>query len=92
MRVHKDRDVSPSKEDGPAIIRPDGAQEWWLHDKLHREDGPAIIRSDGSEFWYVRGDLHREDGPAVIWKDGSKEWWIHGEKVDLIKHLVLTSK
>ena len=64
--------------DGPAIIRTDGTQLWFINGKLHREDEPAIISPDGSEMWWVNGKRHREDGPAVIRTDGSQEWWING--------------
>jgi len=43
------------RDDGPAIIRADGSEEWYQHDKLHRDDGPAIIRADGSGEWYQHG-------------------------------------
>jgi (2Fe-2S) ferredoxin len=28
---------------------PDGHQEWYLNDRLHREDGPAVIWPDGRQ-------------------------------------------
>ncbi len=67
------------RDDGPALIRLDGTQEWWQNDKQHREDGPAIIRPNGVEEWFQRGDLHRDDGPAVTWPDGAEEWYQHGK-------------
>lgn len=50
-----DEDGRPHREDGPAIVRPDGAQHWMRHGVLHREDGPALVRADGSCAWYVYG-------------------------------------
>jgi hypothetical protein len=43
------------REDGPAIIRPDGSEWWYLNGKLHREDGPTIIHPDGTEYWWANG-------------------------------------
>lgn len=63
-------------EDGPAITRPNGSQEWWLNGLLHRVNGPAIIWNNGDKHWYFRGLLHREDGPAIEWGETDKKWWI----------------
>jgi len=43
------------REDGPAIIYPDGSRVWYLNGHLHREDGPAIIWPSGSRWWYLNG-------------------------------------
>jgi len=43
------------RDDGPAIIMPDGTEAWFCHGKLHRADGPAITRPDGTQLWYVDG-------------------------------------
>ena len=43
------------RDDGPAIIHPNGRQEYWLHGKPHRIDGPAYISVDGTPYWYVDG-------------------------------------
>lgn len=43
------------RENGPAVIKPDGSFYYYNHGKLHREDGPAIVRADGSEEWYING-------------------------------------
>ena len=62
------------------IIYPNGTQEWYQKDKLHREDGPAIIGPDGTQEWYQNGELHREDGPAIIRPDGTQSWWQDGNR------------
>ena len=31
------------REDGPAIIEPDGDKHWYIKGQLHREDGPAWV-------------------------------------------------
>jgi hypothetical protein len=41
------------REDGPAIIGPDGSQKWYVNGKRHREDGPAYIGSNGRQLWYL---------------------------------------
>ena len=40
------------RDDGPAVVRPNGIREWFRHGLRHREDGPAVeglIVDD--EFW-----------------------------------------
>lgn len=50
------------RENGPALTRPDGSQEWRVENLLHRTDGPAVIGADGSEeFW---SDGWRRDARA----------------------------
>jgi len=69
------KDEKEHREDGPAVIYPDGYQVWYKEGLIHREDGPAIIRADGRREWYKDGKLHREDGPAVIYTDGRQYWY-----------------
>ncbi len=71
----KDEHGKLHREDGPAVIEPDGTQEWYRHGKLHREDGPAVVGADGYQCWYWRGECHRDDGPAVIDPDDTQEWY-----------------
>ena len=69
------------RDDGPALLRRDGTEEWYKHGKLHREDGPAIEGgASAGEQWYLNGQRHREDGPAVDQPDGHQSWWRHGQK------------
>jgi len=42
-------------EDGPAVIWPNGEEEYWVDGKRHREDGPAIIWPDGQKEYWVDG-------------------------------------
>lgn len=70
-----------------AVIRADGAEEYWHNNKwyqttyknangyIHREDGPAILDQNG-EHWFKNGLRHREDGPAIIHKSGMKQYYI----------------
>ena len=30
------------RDDGPAVIWPDGYEQWYRDDRLHRDDGPAV--------------------------------------------------
>ena len=68
------------RKDGPAIIYPDGSEEWCINGKFHREDGPAIICPDGRQSFYINGKLHREDGPAMIFPNGEQHWCIDGKR------------
>ena len=43
------------REDGPAIIRPNGSKYWYQNGKRHREDGPAVIQKNGRKEWYLNG-------------------------------------
>lgn len=52
------------REDGPAIIYPNGTKIWFQNGKHHRVDGPAVEWYDGGQIWYQYGKLHRLDGPA----------------------------
>lgn len=45
------------REDGPAILWPNGSSEWRVNGKLHRLDGPAVLRSEDLFYneWWVEG-------------------------------------
>lgn len=70
------------REDGPALIEPDGTRVWFQNGKQHREDGPALIMPDGYSLWCYHGEFHREDGPAVIDEDGPYGFFINGQGVE----------
>ena len=70
-------DFNTHREDGPAMIYPDGRQYWYINGKLHREDGPAAIYPNGTQYWYINGKRHRENGPAVIYPNGEQHWYIN---------------
>ena len=44
------------REDGPAVILPDGTEHWYLNDVRHRIGGPAIIYPNGFQEWYEYGE------------------------------------
>jgi hypothetical protein len=52
-RWYKDGELH--REDGPAVIYPDGSKFWYKHGLFHREDGPAVIVHDGNKKWYLNG-------------------------------------
>lgn len=68
------------REDGPALILPDGTQTWYRHGKIHRGDGgPAISKPHGTKEWWQDGQRHREDGPAVDTGDpATSRWYLYG--------------
>lgn len=48
------------REDGPAIIWPNGSEFWFLNGVEHREDGPAKTFTDsGAMMWFLNGELQR---------------------------------
>ena len=67
---------------GPAWIREDGSQAWWVGGKRHRLDGPAYFGSNGHQSWYIEGQLHRLDGPAWIGFDGTQAWYVEDKRLD----------
>jgi hypothetical protein len=67
------------REDGPAVERANGNNEWWLNGNLHRENGPAIELASGTKFWILNGKVHRKDGPAREWANGTKQWYKNGK-------------
>lgn len=56
------------REDGPALILPNGDQGWYWHGKLHRGyDYPAMITVVDIR-WFAEGQRHRVCGPSV-WQE-----------------------
>ena len=43
----------PHRAHGPAIVRPDGRETYFVDGKLHRLDGPAHVTEDGIQKWFV---------------------------------------
>lgn len=43
------------RENGPAVVKPDGTFYYYSHGKLHRENGPAIVRTNGTEEFWING-------------------------------------
>jgi hypothetical protein len=78
------------REDGPAVIRSSGIQEWWQNGQAHRMDGPAIVRPDGSNSWWKRGRILLGQGVCLPDLDHTTlvyllEVWSPGDNVaDLV--------
>jgi hypothetical protein len=67
------------REDGPALIMPNGVYYHFINGKCHREGGePAVYTDTGTQYWYEQGQLHNLNGPAIIYDDGECEYWIDG--------------
>ena len=43
------------REDGPAVVYPNGRFEWWVNGQRHRVDGPAAIWLGVGIEWYIDG-------------------------------------
>ena len=48
------------REEGPAIIWPNGTKLWYQNGSLHRTDGPAVEWSDGGREWWLNGVRYSE--------------------------------
>ena len=66
------------RQDGPAVERVLGPDEWFCNDNRHREGAPAVQYKDGSFVWYFRDKMHRLHEPALYYKGEKKEWHWHG--------------
>ena len=66
------------RDDGPAVEKPNIAEEWFRDGLRHREDGPAVEWQSGTKEWFRDGLRHREDGPAIEYPNRLPEWNIHG--------------
>lgn len=54
--------------DKPAVIYPDGTEEYYKNGLLHRDgDKPAVIKSDGTEEYYENGQLYRVGDETILW-------------------------
>lgn len=73
------------REDGPAILYPDGRESWYMNDLPHRIGGPAIVSEEGAKQWFINGQLHRTDGPAYEFASGAKLYFINDIGITLEK-------
>lgn len=75
------------RENGPAIIYPNGGEEYYIHGAHHRIGGPAITITD-IEIWIQNGHYHRLDGFAYecrlptnpYFSIRRREWWYEGKR------------
>ena len=56
--VVRNRSGQLHRDDGPAIVHPDGTQYWYRNGQLHRDDGPAAVYQDGKQLWYRNGEQY----------------------------------
>ena len=56
-------DGSFHREDGPAVICPDGAEYWYKNGEYHRTDGPAMYGPGMSDIFYIE---HVEYDPVTF--------------------------
>jgi hypothetical protein len=74
------------REDGPALIRPEGIELWSQRGHVHRDDGPAWFDDSGARRWLQHGLLHRDDGPAQIGRSGYRTYWLFGVQLNAANH------
>jgi hypothetical protein len=43
------------REDGPAVVYPNGDLYWYQFGERHRTDGPAIEYPAGDVYWFLNG-------------------------------------
>ena len=77
MRRYYNNSGRLHREEGPAVIWPNGECEWYRNGLRHRDNGPAIEWPDGSKEWYQNGQRHRDGGPAVL-SSVAEYWFLHG--------------
>lgn len=69
-------------------IFPNGNEEWYKNDQLHRTDFLPAVTTKSVKYWYYQGYLHRDDGePAVTYANGRKEWYIYGTLIQVYNQL-----
>lgn len=83
MKVYKNDQGDPHREDGPAIHSEDMSfYMYCVNGKLHRLDGPAVLRN-GEIAYYIRDNMLTEEefliNPEVI------EYNIERNILDLIE-------
>ena len=84
FKIWYNKEGEEHREGGPAVIWPNGREEYWINGSLHRTDGPAIIENNGYQAYFQYGKKHRLDGPAVIYVDSEgsqEEYWEYGKKI-----------
>lgn len=73
------------RENGPAILFPDGSEHYMVNGNFHRTNGPAVVSKDGTQEYYFNGLLHNPMGPAIIEADAEIEdndnYYLYGQKI-----------
>ena len=72
------------KQDGPAMIFPDGDKVWFDHDKKHRIDGPAFIGNNGKHEWWIN-EVHITEEVNQWMRDRDVSWpWDEETQVEFL--------
>jgi hypothetical protein len=61
MIEHRNEKGELHRTDGPAVVRADGYQAWWIDGKRHRTDGPAVVCADGYQAWWIDGKFIKSE-------------------------------
>ena len=61
MRRYYNNSGRLHREEGPAVIWPNGECEWYRNGLRHRDNGPAIEWPDGAKYWYLNGQNYAEE-------------------------------
>lgn len=81
---------------GPAVVYPDGEENWYLYGAGTRHGGPAVTQKNGTKIWMVNDMCHNENGAAVQRKgaDGKvvKSYWLNGMLLSKEEHDAATKK
>ena len=65
------------REDGPALIHPNGDMHWMQHNVLHRDDGPAVVYVNGFRQWNIMGRVIATKGDPTAPKHARKKVRLH---------------
>lgn len=44
------------RDDGPAVVWPNGRISWWQYGHRHRKDAPALYQIGGKKEYWIRGN------------------------------------
>lgn len=70
------------RENGPAVVYPDGASFWFMWGKCHRTDGPAEIEADGTERYWCFGEEITKQEFEERFSGANDVYAINGKIVD----------
>lgn len=63
------------REDGPAIIHPDGRKFYFINGIQSSEDHPCDIWPNGEKMWFLHDNIMRKNGPHMDRPNGYKIWY-----------------
>ena len=79
-KIWRNQEGELHRDNGPAVIYPNGQQEYYQNECLHRLDGPAIVIPFLYYEYYQNGKRHRLDGPSIMRSDGYQAYWVDGKR------------